>query len=270
MTCRDLRAGLGAHLDGELGLERSLEVDEHLAFCMECQWAYAKERELKTLLRTRIPREPAPEGLRERIRAAVWRSHRRERWLSTRRLAGWAVPVAALLLVALGVTLWERNAPPPMVNELVAKHLMYSRLDAPAEIVSASQEAVSGWFKGRVRFDVVVPDFSPSGIRLVGGRLADLSDRPVAYLLYEKGRNLVSLFAFPSRGLALPARGWVRVGEAQFYVTEVKGAEVVLWTQGELAYALVSSLDRQALLECADTVWRLVLSGRTPGALTLP
>ena len=265
MICQELRACLGAHLDGELDPARSLAADEHLAFCMECQWAYAKERELGTLLRTRLPREPVPDALRERIRGALRRADRQERWGGARRVLAWAVPAAALVLLAVGIGLWEKSAP-PVVNELVAKHMMYSRLDAPAEIMSASQEAVSGWFKGRVRFEVVVPNFSPSGIRLVGGRLSDLSDRPVAYLLYEKGRSLVSLFAFPSQGLALPDRGWVRVGDGRFYVTEVKGAEVVLWTQGGLAYALVSSLDRQALLECADTVWRLVVSSRAPGA----
>jgi anti-sigma factor RsiW len=266
MICQELRTCLDAHLDGELDVERSLAADEHLAFCMECQWAYAKGRELRTLLRTRLPREPAPDALRERIRLTLRRADRSERWGAARRSLVWAVPAAALVLLALGVGLWERSTPPPVVSELVAKHAMYSRLDAPAEVVSASRETVSGWFKGRVRFEVVVPDFSPSGIRLVGGRLSDISDRPMAYLLYEKGRSLVSLFAFRSQGLALPARGWVRVGDGRFYVTEVRGAEVVLWTQGELAYALVSSLDRQALLECADTVWRLVLSGRAPGA----
>lgn len=266
MNCQELRACLDAHLDGELPLERSLVADEHLAFCMECQWAYAKERELRSLIRTRLPHEPVPEGLRERVRLAVRRAERGDRRGAARRLLLWALPVAAVLLLVFGVGLWERKAPSPVVSELVSKHAMYSRLDAPAEVVSASRETVSGWFKGRVRFEVVVPDFSPSGIRLVGGRLADLSDRPVAYLLYEKGRSLISLFAFPRQGLALPARDVIRVGEGQFYVTQVRGAEVVLWNQGDLAYALVSSLDRQALLECADTVWRLVASGRAPGA----
>ena len=60
------------------------------------------------------------------------------------------------------------------------------------------------------------------------------------------------------------------VGDGRFYVTEVKGAEVVLWTQGGLAYALVSSLDRQALLECADTLWRLVVSKPGAWCLTSP
>lgn len=266
MTCQELRACLGAHLDGELDLSLSLAADEHLAFCVGCQWAYARERELRTLVRTRFPREGAPAALRERIRGALARAERGARIRAQRRWFYWAVPAAALVLVALGVGLWQRSAPPPVVRELVARHAMYSRLDAPAEIVSASQEAVAGWFKGKVRFDVAVPDFSPSGIRLVGGRLADLSDRQVAYLLYEKGRNLVSLFAFPSRGLALPSGEGASGGDARFYVAKVNGAEVVIWTQGPLAYALVSSLDREALLECADTVWRLVGSRTPPGA----
>ena len=266
MTCEELRACLGAHLDGELDLSLSLAADEHLAFCMPCQWAYAKGRELRTLLRTRFPREGAPAALRERIRGALTKAERGARVCAHRRWFYWAIPAAALVLLALGVGLWERSAPPTVVRELVAKHVMYSRLEAPAEIVSASQEAVSGWFKGRVRFDVEVPDFSPSGIRLVGGRLAELSDREVAYLLYEKGRSLISLFAFPSRGLALPSGGWARVGVGRFYVATVNGAEVVVWTQGALTYALVSSLDRDSLLECADTVWRLVVSRKPPGA----
>lgn len=265
MTCQELRTYLGAHLDGELDLSLSLAADEHLAFCVGCQWAYARERELRTLVRTRFPREEAPAALRERIRGALGRTEGSAWIRAQRRWVYWAVPAAALVLVALGFGFWQRSAP-PVVRELVAKHAMYSRLDAPAEIVSASQEAVAGWFRGKVRFDVAVPDFTPSGIRLVGGRLADLSDRQVAYLLYEKGRNLISLFAFPSRGLALPRGEGASGGDERFHVARVNGAEVVVWTQGPVAYALVSSLDREALLECADTVWRLVRSRTPPGA----
>ena len=266
MTCQELRACLDAHLDGELDLPLSLAADEHLAFCVGCQWAYARERELRALVRTRFPREEAPAALRERIWGALVQAEGGAPIRAQRRWLYLAVPVAALVLVALGVGLWQRSTAPPVMRELVAKHAMYSRLDAPAEIASASREAVSGWFKGKVRFDVAVPDFSPSGIRLVGGRLADLSDRQVAYLLYEKGRNLVSLFAFPGRGLALPRGGRASGGDERFYVARVNGAEVVVWTQGPLAYALVSSLDRESLLECADTVWRLVHSRTPPGA----
>ena len=131
---------------------------------------------------------------------------------------------------------------------------------------SSDRAEVEAWFRQRAGLRVTVPDYSPAGIRLIGGRLADAHERQAAYLLYEKGRNLISLFAFPGQGLALTSGGWARVGDGRFYVAKVNGAEVVVWTQGPLAYALVSSLDREALLECADTVWRLVGSRPLPGA----
>jgi anti-sigma factor RsiW len=262
VTCGEARACLTAHLDGELELSLSLRVDEHLAFCEECRWALAREREVRALLRAEVARAPAPAGLDARVRAALRHAARPPagRW---RRPVAWGV-AAALALVAVGIGLRGLERQPPLLRELVAKHVTYSRLEAPAEIATASGEAVAGWFRERVRFDVPVPDFSPSGIRLVGGRLADLPDRPVAYLLYEKGRSLISLFAFPRRGLDLPAGG--DSPDRRFFAAKVDGAEVVVWTQGELAYALVSSLDREALLECADTVWRLVAGRRAPGA----
>jgi len=124
MTCQELRACLGAHLDDELDLSLSLAADEHLAFCVSCQWAYAGERELRTLVRTRFPREGAPAALQERIRGALARAERGTRIGAPRRWSYWAVPAAALVLVALGVGLWQRSAPPPVVRELVAKHAM--------------------------------------------------------------------------------------------------------------------------------------------------
>lgn len=269
MTCEELQACLDVYLDRELDVARSLGAQEHLAFCMACQWAYAKERELRALLKTRLPRVAVPPELPARVRAALDAEDRpAHRTLMIRSLRWGALPVAAVVLLALAFGLRATLAPslPPLVTELVAQHQLYSRVDAPAEIVSASHDTVAGWFRGRVRFQVPVPDFSPAGIRLVGARLSSLSDREVAYILYEKGRSLVSLFAFARRGFALPADGWIQVGDSRFYVAEVKGAEVVLWTQGELAYALVSPLNREALLECALTVWRLVGSQARSGA----
>lgn len=269
MTCEELRACLDVYLDRELDVARSLTVQEHLAFCMACQWIYAKERELRALLKTRLPQVSAPPDLHARVRAAMATEERPAHRTRLTRAFRWAaLPAAALVLLGVAFGLRSALAPsfPPAVTELVAKHQLYSRLDAPAEIISANQDTVAGWFRGRVRFPVPVPDFSPTGIRLVGARLSSLSDREVAYLLYEKGRNLVSLFAFPSRGLALPADGWIRVGDTRFFVAEVKGAEVVVWTQGALAYALVSSLDREALIECAEATWRLVVSQARSGA----
>lgn len=265
MTCQEVRSYLEAYLDRELPIKETLDVDAHLTFCMQCQWICAKERELRALLRTRVPREPAPSALQARVRDGIRRLDRRSRWRPVWLGLRWApAPLAlvAALLLALNMGNWPQAAKPDparvLIDELVRKHVTYSRVEAPAEVASSDRAQLAGWFRDRVSFDVPVPDFSPSGIRLLGGRLSDLGDRPVAYLFYEKGRQLVSLYAFPRRGLPLPETGWTELEGDRYLLTQYRGHEVVLWGRGETLFALVSQLSQEDLLDCALTVSRLL------------
>src|SRR5437867_3657428 len=83
------------------------------------------------------------------------------------------------------------------VGELVDKHIAYAQLERPAELVSTDPREVAEWFRSRADMRVTVPDYSPSGIRLTGARLTDAHERRAAYLLYEKGRTLLSVFVVP-------------------------------------------------------------------------
>ena len=265
MNCQEFRAYLDAYLDGELEAPRTLDADAHLAFCMPCQWALAKARKFRQALRSRIKRDIAPPALQARVHAALSRVDRAER---RQRLVRWLpLPVAAAALVLLALwsgSLTGQRVPVPessVVRALAGKHLAYAQMDTPAELATPDRQMVAGWFKERVRFAVPVPDFTPSGIRLVGGRISEYSGDQVAYLLYEKGRSLVSLFVFPNRGLDLPESGWERIGQRRYFFAEFKGQQVVVWTQGETAFALVSQLNRDALLECAEAVWLMMTRG---------
>ena len=268
MTCDELRTAFEAYIDRELPVNEMLAAEHHLTFCMECQWRHAAELAFRKTLRQRTPRERAPAELQARVRRALKRvdwEHRGQnaaRWI--------AVPLAAAALAFLilrGPSLQvQQLQPSPLLADLVGKHLIFSRLEAPAEIATSDRQAVAGWFGRRVRFDVPVPDFTPSGIRLLGGRLSELEDQEAAYLLYEKGRTLISLFAFTRQGRILPDGERVSYGGHSFLISQLRGAEVVLWTDRELAFALVSTLPRDALLECAATVLRerfSAPSGRT-------
>ena len=264
MNCQELRTCLDAYVNGELEAQQTLDADAHLAFCMPCQWVLAREREFRQVLRTRAKRETTPPALRERVHSVLNQVDRAER---RQRLIRWLpLPMAAAALVLLA--LWSgsltghRTSPESSaVMALTGKHLAYAQMDAPAEFSTGDRQMVAGWFKERVHFSVPVPDFTPSGIRLVGGRISEFSGHQAAYLLYEKGRSLVSLFVFPSRGLELPESGWERIGQRRYFFAEFKGQQVVIWTQGESAFALVSQLNRDALLECAEAVWLMVTRG---------
>jgi mycothiol system anti-sigma-R factor len=246
MTCADVLARLHAYVDGELAVSDLAEVDGHCVECRECAARVAAERELRQLLR-RQPRDAAPPELRARILHRVQREATvaaARRWLPVPALAAAAL-VASLLLPA--------RTPPPLVADLVDKHIAYAELERPAELATADSREVADWFRTRAGMRVTVPDYSPAGIHLTGARLAEAHERRAAYLLYEKGRTLLSVFMVPAaaREADLPGRR-VAYRDHEYVAYEHKGYRTISWSDGQTVYGLVSMLDYQALLECAD------------------
>jgi len=250
MTCAEFEAQVQAYVDGELSVEQTAGGDAHAAACEQCGALGRRERAYRLLLR-RQPREAAPAELRERIQAALRRERRRvgrHRW---HRLAlGTAVAAVAFVVVML-VPSWRTS--PPLVATLVDTHIAYAQLERPAELTSDDPGEIAAWFRQRAGLRMVVPDYSSAGIRLVGARLADAHERGAAYLLYEKGHVIMSVFMLPLSGNA-PPLGGTRIAHRghEYRRYEQKGYRTIFWIDGRAVYGLISMLDYDALLECAD------------------
>ncbi len=249
MSCQEFEARLGPYIDGELPANETAAADAHAAECRRCAELAQRQRELQRLLR-RQPREAAPPELRARIVARLGREARRAAlrpWLVAPGLAA----VAAALVVT--VLLPALRQPSPLVGDLVDKHIAYAQIERPAELASTNPTEIVEWFRQRAGLRVTVPDYSPAGIRLVGARLAETHERRAAYLLYEKGRTLLSVFMVPASARDAELDG-VRVSYRghEYLTQERKGYRTVSWTDGRTLYGLVSMLDYAALLECAD------------------
>jgi len=249
MNCREFGAHVDPYVDGELGVSETLAADTHTAECARCRGLAERARQFRQLLR-RQPRESAPPEFRARLVAQVRRSAR------VSALRPWVlVPVAAAAMLVLAVLAGGRIFTPEseIVAQLVDKHIAYAQLESPAEFVSADQRAVRDWFVQHAGLRVTVPDYSLAGIRLVGARIADVDERRAAYVLYEKGHTLLSIFITPARAEGGNLRGTRVAYRGQDYLThERKGYRTVSWRDGQAVFALVSMLDYDALLECAD------------------
>jgi mycothiol system anti-sigma-R factor len=247
MNCSEIQARLPAYVDGELTVSDIAEVDGHCMECRQCAALVSVEREFRQLLR-RQPRDAAPSELRARILRRIRREAtvaKARRWLPVPALAVAAAIVAAVLLPA--------RTPPPLVADLVDKHIAYAQIERPAELTSTDSTEVAEWFRTRAGMRVTVPDYSPSGIHLAGARLAEARERRAAYLFYEKGRTLLSVFMVPvsASEATLPGRR-VSYRDHDYVAYEQKGYRTVSWSDGQAVYGLVSMLDYDALLECAD------------------
>jgi anti-sigma factor RsiW len=247
MNCQEFEIALHPFVDGELTVSEMTAAEAHAAECRRCGALARQEREFRQLLR-RQPREAAPAALRASIQASLRRQARRtvaRPWVVVPGLTA----VAAALLVA--VLLLALRPAPSLVAELVDKHIAYAQLERPAELASSDPVEIVEWFRARASLRVIVPDYSQAGIRLVGARIADADERKAAYLLYEKGHTLLSVFMLRSER-AEPSGRRVAFRGHDYVTAERKGYRTVAWADGQSLFGLVSSLDYDALLECAD------------------
>jgi mycothiol system anti-sigma-R factor len=246
MNCTEFEARLHPYVDGELEMTDMVAADAHLAQCAGCQDRVNQERQFRHLLR-RQPREAAPPEFRAMIRARIRRSAR------VAAIRPWLVGTAAAAVLVVVALLSGLRPTPSLVTDLVSKHSTYAQIEQPAEFASPDPRAVEAWFRQRAGLRVTVADYSPSGIRLVGGRLAEADDQKAAYVLYEKGHTLMSVFMVPVSTPGFALKGIRASYRGHDYMTlERKGYNTVAWTDGKAVFGLVSTLGYDALLECAD------------------
>jgi mycothiol system anti-sigma-R factor len=247
MNCTEFEAHLHPYVDGELGVAELLAADAHLAECPACARLAGRERQFRQLLR-RQPKESAPPEFSAALRSRIRRAARIQ---AARPWAFAGAATAAALLVAVLAPVFQPAA--PLVSDLVDKHIAFAQIEQPAEFASSERQAVEAWFRSRAGLRVTVADYSPSGIRLVGARIADANERKAAYVLYEKGHTLLSVFMVPAAAGEAELKGRRVSYRGYEYVTlERKGYRTVSWIDGQTVFGLVSMLDYEALLQCAD------------------
>ena len=251
MICREFEPWLQAFVDGELDVETMTAAQAHVSSCPECHGQVDGERRFRALLRQQ-PQEMAPPELRARLLRLACLTRRRAAmrlWLG--------IPAAAALVLVVALLMTRGLAPgpaaPTLVDTLVDKHLAYAQIEGPAEFTSSEPGAVAAWLRDRVGMRVPVPDYSHAGIRLVGARISENDEQKIAYLLYEKGHMLMSVFMLPDNAQARTLGGKTVSYRGHDYVTrERKSLRTVSWRDGQSVFSLISMFDYDALLECAD------------------
>jgi anti-sigma factor RsiW len=102
-------------------------------------------------------------------------------------------------------------------------------------VASSDRHTVKPWFRGKLDFSPQVPDLTPQGYSLSGGRLDYLTDRPVAALVYYRRLHAINLFTWPAADDDVkPVRGLAR-----------QGFHIRYWQRGGMSYWAISDLNEQ-------------------------
>ena len=233
MRCDFADSLLQGYFDGELSAPSAAEFERHLQHCVHCPVELVDLDLLRERLQLAQLYEVAPASLRKKIHADL-RPVAPTTAMSQPLLWHWLAAAAALLLLAIAgwrvsPVLRTDDYQAELAEEIVDAHVHSLRSGHLTGISSKDEQAVKGWFKGRLTFALPALDFANDGFALQGGRLDVVEDRSVAVLVYARTGHLINVFVWPTRERDTSPR----VGSRQGY-------QWVDWRKGRIEFCAVS------------------------------
>jgi anti-sigma factor RsiW len=225
---------LHAFVDGRLDEPRRREVEAWLAATPAEAARLRDWQRQSSALRTALG-AVAGEAVPARLRLDTLHSERRQR-----RFAMLGRAAAAAVLFMLGMVAgWgsarlggQGIAGPPMADALAAHRIYADRATGAVEIAAATPGALAAALSGAVGWTVLVPDLSPLGLVLLGGRVLPSEDGLAALVVYDGPQGLrLSLFVRRSR----------RDGpERPEIIEREKPLRAAVWFRGGFGHAVVA------------------------------
>jgi anti-sigma factor RsiW len=247
---------LQAWVDGRLTPAGNEAVEAYFAAHPELRerWSqYAGQREeLRAALAG-----PAPEPIPARLCVArLMAEQRRGRYRQFARIAA-----AVALLIAGGIGGWVAHDLVPglissasgvlastVFDDAIAAHRTFSvEIRHPVEVGANEETHLVQWLSKRLGHQLIVPDLSALGFRLMGGRLLPADSGPAALFMYENDKGTRLTCYYLVAGVA---------GEAEFQFREQNGISAFYWVEDGLAYAIAAKAPRGLLLKVAEIVYQ--------------
>jgi anti-sigma factor RsiW len=240
VDCTLHRHLLEAYLDGELGFERTLEVEAHLASCPVCSSEVQSWKDVRVAMQGSELYRRAPAHLESKLRKLLpQRRSERTSWFQRSIWAAGGVAFATAVLLISFVVM--RPAAPSPEQEIVASHIRSLMADHLMDVVSTDQHTVKPWFDGKLDFAPPVQDFAADGYPLAGGRLDYLENRKVAVLIYHRALHIINLYVWPAQDN----------GSSAMRVQTINGYNVVSWRKSGFEFRAVSDLNTAELRDFA-------------------
>jgi anti-sigma factor RsiW len=247
MTHDEIREILDPYVDRELDLISVRKIEQHLRSCDDCRGMEQQLRALREALAAAAPAYSVPSHLRRNIRAAL----RREARTTESVFSPWLVFATGAVCAALllGFVFFQTNRGSrgnEIVSQVVANHVRSLLATHLVDVISSDQHTVKPWFDGKVDFAPDVHDFSMSGFPLVGGRLDYLDGKTVVALVYQRNKHPINVFVMPATNSS----------NSPPISFDLRGYNVLSWTQRGMNYWAVSDLNQTELRELVGLIMR--------------
>jgi anti-sigma factor RsiW len=237
----DLTLLLHAALDGELDAAGAMDVEGRLAADPALAAEYARLVALRDAIRTRLPRERAPDALRARVIAMAQTPGQRKltlprrSWLLEERHRSLAASLMLGIILGAGAYgQFVRSSADDDVQRAIVAGFIRGRLSGQTvDIATSDRHTVKPWFAGKIAGATTVVDLKADSFPLVGGRVDVVGRTPVPTLIYQRREHQIALTELPASGAGASSEPRRETRD---------GYSILEWTEGGRHYAAVSDL----------------------------
>jgi anti-sigma factor RsiW len=232
---------LHAALDGELDAAGAIEMERMLAADPELAAEYARLAALRKAVRGHAPREEAPASLRARVLAAVEDAQTPQlktppnTWRDPPSWRSFAAAIAATVVLTIGLTHLVATIGPldTEIQAIVSAHMRSQISGQPVDVISSDRHKVKPWLASKLPVAAIVVDLAGDGFPLLGGRIDVVAGAAAPTLVYKRHEHLISVTELRANVSDYPTTPKRRA---------LDGYPVIVWSDGERAYAAVSDL----------------------------
>lgn len=249
MECKNTLELLPAHVDRELSLSETAEIEQHLQSCPRCQAEYAEQLALRAAIRRDVTYYNAPGHLESRIKVVLPSPTLRVSLLArhTWNWSGMGATLVSIIAVAWSLNLYLSlpSADDRFADEVISSHVRSLLTSHGVDVASSDRHAVKPWFNGKLDFSPPVYDLTTEGFPLVGGRLDYLDRRPVAALVYRHRQHIIDLFVAPVTG---------DQKDVSPQSLSRQGYHIIHWAHGGMVFWAVSDVETAQLVKFSEVL----------------
>ncbi len=269
ITCLKATEYIHDSLDGRLDAQLTGPLRTHLDRCALCRLELSMFEGVKTSLRTRLKKTPAPADLRRTILETLSaspapagnRSVGLSGWFN---FSGWRAPLAfagALGIALIAFTLITgrsgHNHTRPSDGSVVTES--FNNFDQVVDgrlkpgLISENPAEVKSFLEERVHFPIQMP--SMREFRLVGGQFTAVDNETTAHVIYERDGNYIYISQTDARRLVSDKRRFIpEAALAQlhstgwFFAGNVTDCNLAMWLADSTLCTAVADMNRELLL----------------------
>lgn len=240
MQCSEVENLLETYLDDEMTLSDRRMIESHITSCEACNAKLSEHKVLQEAV-FNLGEESVPYSLRRnidtQINALTDKDPSSERWkwwsFSAAGMVMSSVLTAAVLILGAGLPV-ERDINDPFINAHI-RSLMVNHI---TDVTSTDKHTVKPWFSGKLPFSPSVHKLNMKQLKLIGGRLDFVSDKPTASIVYKLREHVINVFI---------QRAGTEQGSPFLRMSYKSSYNIAAWQKDGLDYRVISDLNKKEL-----------------------